>query len=410
MSAKLRASCNACHDAKVKCVKVNGARKSCTRCDSLKQVCRYSLNLPRVYRKRRKLSCSTTPPNSTKDAIVATTSTISPDETDASPPNTLSTNGILNLPIDNGYDLLLSTLLSPSKASPSSGEIPWLPPSLAKTDHSADNSISHHYNSLSEVFPSELTSDGPIVLDYALPSRREAHLLHWPQESFSPDVEAVVDLRAQPIKIPLVESSATQCTLESSHEPKGETWACECLNLLQLSMRSLSSNIVIPIPAFDSILTANRNAVQDCQVTLRYMCQPKALWFSTILCGLLDLVLSSYSSGFHVFAKSLDTPRLDDETCQSGKKHHQRSANAVKLSLGSFDLENEDQIIYVSRHVEREIRKVEDLLHKLLELDDGNGISSAAISHLLHRCKAVNLGIQTSLITSSGSEFVPGNW
>ena len=49
MTSKLRASCDACHFAKVKCSKLNGG---CQRCCSLGEICSYSPAIPRSYKRK----------------------------------------------------------------------------------------------------------------------------------------------------------------------------------------------------------------------------------------------------------------------------------------------------------------------------------------------------------------------
>ena len=72
MPTKLRASCDACHFAKIKCIKTE---RDCQRCDASGEQCSYSPAQPRIYHKRKNRSSgshSSTPTTSGSSVSAST--------------------------------------------------------------------------------------------------------------------------------------------------------------------------------------------------------------------------------------------------------------------------------------------------------------------------------------------------
>lgn len=154
-------------------------------------------------------------------------------------------------------------------------------------------------------------------------------------------------------------------------------------------MQRVSKNLQAQTPALDVVLQVNRGTVEHCQWTLQCPCTGPNISLKAIAYGLLDLVLTSYQSALRRFSSELDEgPDVTD-----------RRANALKLTLGGFNIERRDQMFCVKEIVTREIRKVEDLLLSALNPVIDGEVQELAVGltkHLSQRCTIIKNDIRCS--------------
>ena len=404
MSSKLRTSCNSCHDTKVKCVKDRTANSVCTRCKSLNQACQYSPLMPRIYRKRRKLSCPSHVRRSARSRSKSFASDSLPNGTDGILPSIPPLHNFQVPPADRQIDPVLSALSNAFNFGQDKGEAQWAPAREFRAEQFFDLPKCNSYDELLETFPSEHASVDSLVLRNGTSPEREIRCIYWPQTLLSPNSEAEErqphHLESSSYNTPFIQRVA-----KLPHVQNHGTRFGNCLNLLQLTMQSQSSNFESPIPTIDCILNTNRSAILNCQAVLHCMCRANETWFSTMVCALLEMVLSSYDSAFNSFLRSLDDSWSDEDDLWSEQRRDRQANRSVKLSLGSFNLNKQDQVSYVRRLVKREVREVKKVLQKLSEWINSHGLFEALVTQSIHRCNIVELGFRRSKISpDSGSD------
>ena len=370
MLPKLRASCDVCHLAKIKCIKTD---TGCQRCDNSagELSCKFSPALPRVYRSHRNRSgnAQTSRPN---------------------PPTQPSL-------VNNSHGPNYVTQAAPGQVISEPVTTP------VSTLHQQDYNIGINAESNSFLWPYGLLDS------INMPQNLNA----WPSNidtaspiSSTPALtDAVTPTDADPsVSLsPTAHSSRASIEQTTSHGPSatslsGRTCAgapCDCFNRLLEAMQIMSTYTTTQSPKLDVVLCANRTAAKLCLVSLQCsnpsgtVAPDTASSCSTIACGLLDRILVSYKTALEIFCANLDSERAKNSEEREHDDEGRTAAQAtiVEWRLGSFALERSEQILWAREVVARETGKIQVTLKGF----EGQGRSfwSGLLAHLLDRCEVV---------------------
>lgn len=370
MPPKLRASCDVCHSAKIKCIKTD---TGCQRCDSSagKLVCQFSPVLPRVYRNHR---------NRVEGAQCS----------QPSPPTEPSL-------LDDFYHLDDINQAAHGQGIYSPVTTPAF--TLDMQDHgigvnSESNSFLWPYTPMSSINMPHYPSAWPGNIDAASPTTSTLALT----DAVTPaDSGASISLlpTGHPSQASIEQNISQRPSAISRSESTCARTPCDCFSRLLEAMQNMSTYTTDPNPKLDAVLCANRTAAKLCLTSLqcshsfRTVTPETASSYSTIACGLLDRMLVSYQTAFQIFCENTDGEGEKD----GGEREHgedgRRTAPAttVELRLGSFALERSEQILWAREIVAREAGKIQVTLKGLD--GQGSGIRSSLLSHLLPRCEGV---------------------
>lgn len=371
MPPKLRASCDTCHSAKIKCIKTD---TGCQRCDNSAGdlACKYSPAVPRVYHKKSN-------PNRLEESQIPL-------------PITSSESALLHdsygTQVAFNQDIYAAAAAPPStfdeqiygvgaNAEPNSFFWQYLPQSSIGVPPCPN------------LWPSNIDSEStttttPVLTNAATPTTAGSTTSGSNKANFG--------------HYPLAPPSASSQGMAFSRAP------CECFAHLLEAMQHMNIHTTSRNPKLDAVLSANQTAVKHCLTSLQ--CSDSQTIShdylnscATIACGLLDRVLSSYQAALEVFCANLDSEgenRLGEhgeerigehENNEDDEERMTARATTVQLRIGSFALERSDQVLWAREIVAREAGKVQETLKGFGS--EGQGARSVLLNHLSERYKRV---------------------
>ena len=354
MTTRLRASCDVCHTAKIKCKKSD---QGCQRCDWLGEQCFYSPALPRTYRKRR----------------------------NQKPPSNVSRS-----------------------FAPSAHRKPNSASSASSTSYSTRPSSSESVNTtgtLGEALTEAASTNvGSQTHQDPAYGSNESYWASVPGESASDNYASELDVLAPELwefagLSSLPESSVRQPNSSDGlllQNPQMSTWSlpnpstlepCNCFLGILIATQRISEHASLSKPALDSVLCGNRAAAQYCITSLK-CASSNNISCATIACGLLDRILASYHAALGCFSASLEQEGVSTQS-PDGDENEDGAAitDSVKVRLGTFEIENSEQIPYARGIVAREV----ETLRRSIEgcPNEGGTIRSVLLKHVVRRCSSV---------------------
>lgn len=372
MSFKLRASCDGCHKAKVKCT---AGVAGCVRCKTMNKDCLYSPALPRMSQKNRMVpsneSESNSPPAASPSVHQGNHTPLRPSTSSQSQsPGPLLSDNMEFLCSDSlNFDLTdmrwsswevhgnPTDQVSVSGSLPSDAVFSQIPSHLSAASIPSSNDLGPDYSQV----PSNSSTD----LDSP-----QVNPTNW----CSPLLGSLRDPSTN-----LVSHVDHPGPDENQQKPQQDhKRGCNCLSKLLLALKIVHKN---PTVAVDVAFRANREAVACCWSLINCSCTNK-LSLVIIACGLLELVLNSYQSAFESFCGGADECSLASTP----------KSRPVEVTLGGFGIEKEDQRFFLSELVTRGIRKIESTLlpafYPAIGLE-AHDLHEALISHLSQKSKAI---------------------
>ena len=377
MPPKLRASCDACHSAKIKCIATD---TGCQRCDHSagELVCKYSPLMPRIYHKKsNRVEKSRNPqpePCSTQSFIR--------HELYPAPAAPLSI-----------FDPQLNDDIGVN-AEPNSFFWQNLPQGLTRVPQD----LNHWPSSIDAT---STTPSTPLLTNAPTPATAISAFSMLPtanQTQASNTQDVIHDPSADP-SIPSPEGVSARIP-------------CNCFTHLLEAMRCINAHTISRSPKLDVVLCANRTAAKHCLTSLQ--CSHPSNTVShrgvssctTIACGLLDRILASYQAAVDIFCADLDGERQlgseehgDERAGEYENDEHVSTtahATTVQLRIGSFVLERSEQVIWARKIVAREAGNIQETL-KEFEVE-GQGTRSILLTQLMERCKIVIDEVSTRFI------------
>ena len=379
MATKLRASCDGCHFAKIKCIKTE---QGCQRCCASGEQCSYSPAQPRVYHKKRIRKSS-----STVSILV--------DEYDGKHPT--SANSASHVTSSS-----VTQSLSP-KALNASESVETL------NGDASVKSILQDFN---------LTSNGPSDL-------------YWPyvsEGSLVGNLESAPDLRAidlwghagtppglTNIMTPSSPVNTTSSGASTQHlkdfapkrsrrgegpgVPNPETptildfqttanyQSCKCFVGLLTAMQRISEHANTSDPALDSVLCGNRAAAKHCIGSLHCAygsASTDNVSCTSVACGLLEHILSSYQAALDSFCADLERDKVEDQGGVAEEDEDKIVPSGLQVRLGAFAVGKGEQVLCAKEIVAREIEKLRFAVEGCIK--EGENIRSVLLAHLIQRC------------------------
>ena len=371
MPPKLRASCDACHAAKIKCVATD---TGCQRCDHSagELACKYSPLLPRIYHKKgHRVEKSRVPHPDSCSTHALLCHELYPAAAAVAGPLSIFDQ---QLDDDIGGDAEANSFF-------------WqnLPQSLARGPQDA-----HYWPS--SIDATSTTAPTPLLTNAPTPATAIATFSTL-SAADRPQASNVQDVIHDPTADPSIPS------------PEGvfARKPCNCFTHLLEAMRCMSAHTISRSPKLDLVLCANRTAAKHCLTSLQCshpfntVSHRGVSSCATIACGLLDRILASYQAAVEIFCAGLDGER------QIGSEEHgderigdyeneervwtPAHTTTVQLRIGSFALERSEQVLWARAIVAREAGKIQETL-KGCEVG-GQGARSVLLTHLMERCKSV---------------------
>lgn len=375
MSLKLRASCDGCHKAKVKCT-AGGAE--CLRCKTMKKECQYSPALPRMSQKKRMVPSNESESNSPPAACPS----VNQDNHTLLWPSTSSQSQSPGPFLSDNVEFLCSNSFNVDLTDTrwSSWEVHENPTNQVSL---SDSHPSKYGDAVFSPIPSHLSaasvpSSNDQSLDYSQDPSSSSIDLSSPQVDptnwYSPFVGSLRDPSNHLLRY--LDHPKTE---QNQHEPQRDgKRGCMCLSKLLLAIQSVHKN---PTVAIDVAFRVNREAVDCCWSLIQCSCTNK-LGLVIIACGLLELVLNSYRSASKSFCGG-------EDGCSVASTPKFRP---VEVTLGGFGIEKEDQQFFLKELVTRSVRKIDSTLLPAfcpcigLEAQD---LHEALTSHLSHKSKEI---------------------
>ena len=373
MLPRLRASCDVCRSAKVKCVKTD---TGCQRCDSSagELACKFSPVLPRIYHKkgspRNRGQCSQ--PSQPNPPIEPS---LLDDFYGSNSISQAALSQVIYLPAAAPGSTLDQQLYGIDvDAEPNSFFQQYAPPSSMEMPQNSNLW-------LSSIDARSRTSTTPGLTNATTPTDAVSSTSQLPSTNRS---------QATP------NYHANHCpSTSSSSETMFTRTPCDCFTNLLKAMQNMNSHATAHNPKLDVVLCANRTAAKLCLTSLqcsqssRTIAHDRSSSCSTIACGLLDRILISYQAALEIFCA-----QLDDEREKGGEEREDddderviTQTTSVEWRLGSFALEASEQVLWARKVVAREAGKIQETL-KEIEVQD-RSVRSVLLAHLLERYKSV---------------------
>ena len=388
MATKFRASCDACHFAKIKCIKSD---QGCQRCASLREQCFYSPALPRTYYKRRNRepisnsSQSTTPSAGGPSILVSTAGSTDPS-TRPSFPQPANNAGTPRKALTSASSTNINTHAHNGAANgPNEFYWPFVPEESAPGNYACE--------------PAPLAPDlwgfsgtSPSLTGVITPSSLAT--IASPRSSlYSPPLSSTRQTKTNnELDINDPHSSASwSLQTPSTLEP------CNCFLSLLTATQRFSGHACVSEPALDSVLCTNRATTKHCITSLNCaytIDSTDNISCTAIACGLLDRVLASYHAALNSFCASLEREELDSQAPNEDSSEDRAAmAGGVRVRLGAFAVENSEQVLCARAVVVREVEKLQAAVEGCPN-KDGN-IRSVLLEHVIKRCTSVVKTIAT---------------
>lgn len=379
MSSKLRASCDACHKAKVKCT---AGVIECLRCRMMGKKCQYSPALPRLSQRKRLNSSNGSDSGSSPAADpsvnqdnLTTVLLSAPSHTESLE---LLTDDIMELIYPSSLDLDLADLQWNNYGS--------------QEDLTNRPLVSEAPNQRCDAVLSPL----PIHLSaVSVPSRRDPSVdcdegcSNPSNDLGSPHPNQRSQRRLQMGAVKGSSNHPISCgkqvgTEHNQNDPEGDH--ATCLSKLLAAIQNVHMSLTAPI---DVVLKVNRDAVTCCLSAMRCSCTRR---FNVLIisCGVLELVLNLYQSAVENFCDGGGTGSGGSAV----ENLHGSTPNPppVQLKLGGLDIEKEDQEHFVRELVTRAICKIDETVLPAFRSAVGTeaqDLAEALVLHLSRKSKLI---------------------
>ena len=410
-STKIRASCDSCHFAKVKC---NKGERGCLRCTSLEVKCTYSPAVPRVYHRRsRKASLASDQARGAPH----------PGHLAATPPDTLPEEEISiaseDFPLTGhgsggsaGASTPVSLSMSPQHFVPFDGSarLYWPDANLVSNmtrlnaEQSSEGQDWADVRSMPSPSSCLHTVDSLTLGRSGLPSISESSP---PSDTAYLSLSARTDSCSSIILSSTASRNSSSSNTETpSSQAQNKSTSCQCFPRLLAAMKHMEEHTSVADAALDRVLCTNRVAAKDCVASLQCTSSPSGthttmnMTCQLLACGLLDRMIQAYQNAVRRFCD------LNTQTdCSSFSPYREESDlynirpsvgiadamtpdHALKLRLGDFAVETQDQIMYTKRIVVTEVEKVRrTAMHAQGEThQDRLGMTSMLLKYLIQRC------------------------
>ncbi|MCJ1387679.1 hypothetical protein MMC18_000522 [Xylographa bjoerkii] len=373
MSQKLRASCNACNQAKVKCSK---SRPTCTRCAKHGEECVYSVSLragkrpAHRDRSNARFRKFTQPAMDSQGAHAKYTA---PSNRPAAQDGNSNTNSQLQSPMPSPMEIPSTWMIEPAAAiglMPMDGDmylnmVDYETPSLMDTSALFD---------MSECSPSASSLPNSAQL--------EAFRENWYQHV--PDPISIPPYAYHERQQSSHATSTSSSSISPTRTPATPVYssACGCFKTILQTLSSLYILSSFPNLTFDVALARNKEAVHLCLAALECNCAAEAS-FGLLYISLIAKILSIYQSS---------CGRWSDQSS---------SSTSARITLGVYNLDREDEERIKMILVRMELRKVETLVArvkaKACQGDAESEINAfdALVSFLEGKLRAVSDALQT---------------
>ncbi|KAK3989306.1 hypothetical protein QBC44DRAFT_370261 [Cladorrhinum sp. PSN332] len=402
---RLRASCDGCFLAKVKCSK---ARPICSRCLACGIECRYSPS----SRAGKPKSDSSSIQTSMATDISGMSSPVSDDKgmmysvhqsahplykletgwntpptsVDGSMSRTHSMSGLAMMGVDTGS----AGHVDPTMATDMySAGMPWTPPNDLSTQFvdspaaiaaQMGHGRSHSYDfSMSASMPGWNDSTPQDMYAYTqtqMPTPGSMSATYFPSPTETPH------LRSTP---------RTKSSSSGSVNSSGGGGSCTCFTACLQSLQALHNASTPAAPPFDLVLSLNRKAVEGCASMLscpRCMSRSGTHTAAMLLATVIGKITSFYKNASHTYFENGTIPAAASTST---------SPNALGVSLGGYTLMGEEGRWLELEILARELRKLEEVYAQFREvcseLSEDPEVSRAMIGYLGH-----NLGSTLEVI------------
>jgi hypothetical protein len=387
---RLRASCDGCFLAKVKCSK---ARPICSRCLTCGTECKYSpssrAGKPRADRQNSQPSITVGIPS--EDIIIADPM-VSPYMFNQQPIAAGSDGK--GSPLFN-YEMNWSTSSSSVNGSRQRSSSSNTTPSMTDESIMDPDNMGMHQNGdffdptfpwtptthpdISPGFPGENTLILPRSRSLGDVPQLHSSLAPWFDShntamAFS---DTHPDILTPPNSYFDASSSTTPDYTSPKHHPQPSV-TCNCFTTCLQSLQALHNHSSPPHspPTFDVVLTVNRKAVESCASMLacpKCISKPasgsNANTTAMLLATIIEKIMSFYQAA-----------------CQNyfGTMHN--GPRPLPLNLGCYQITNEDGMWFEMEILWRELRKLEELCARFRDVcggeDEQRGVSGALMGHL----------------------------
>lgn len=376
MPQKLRASCDPCHFAKIKCIKTNGG---CQRCESTGEHCKNSPALPRVYQKRR--SRRSTTDHSPADMPLSDQASASDGFTEkALHQQSLGSANLLPLttkpPVSTAFD---SQSFSMSAGESNEFCWPFVPDSSMIGDPLHESNLgtldlwqpgNTPLGMIAPATPMSLTTTSQGSL--AFPASTTATGSHESQHS----------------------RSETPSANSTSDDVLPEALKCSCLPGLLSAMQDIAPYLNTSTSALDTVLCTNRIAAKSCITSLKCkygICSRTDVSCVAIACGLLDRMLVSYQSALDTFCASIEGgDNEDDQRDMEDHEDHRSTVTTtypIQVKLGKFTVGKTQQVSWAKNIVAGEIANMQDGVKGCTVA--GSKIRGNLLEHVSKRCTVI---------------------
>ena len=341
MSQKLRASCNACNQAKVKCTK---SRPTCARCAKHGDIeCVYSVSLRAGKRPaqnndaRFKRPAQCLADSSGSDARFRSSGI----HTDVHRNDARSRS-----PVRSAMDIADEWALDPSTTADLMSMENDMYMNMVGYDRPPLDTPSLFDTSSSS--PSSSLSQNPSSFD----SLRDTWYQHLPDAI---NASPFLFQPRQPSSLFCSTPSCPTSPLQSPSTPALSS-VCRCFKTVLHTLTNLQAFSSLPSPTFDVALAHNKETVTLCSAALRCVC-PGDTTFVFLIVSLIDKIISVYQSSCNAWSQ----PTPPSLTSQASVPH------TARVTLGVYSLDKEDEERIKMEFLRMELRKVEALVSKLQE-------------------------------------------
>ncbi|KAK4457399.1 hypothetical protein QBC42DRAFT_318401 [Cladorrhinum samala] len=399
---RLRASCDGCFLAKVKCSK---ARPICSRCLACGIECRYSPS-SRAGKPKSDASCVQTsmaadmsgmssPVSDDKGIMYSVHQTphplyklesgwnTPPTSVDGSASRSHSMSGLPMMGVDMGAAGHADAAMT---ADMYSAGMPWTPP----------NDMSSQFID-SPAVASQMGHGRSHSFDFSMPASMPSWADPNPQDMYAyaptpmptPGGMPASYFSSPPETSQLRSTPRTKASSNGSANSGGGS--CTCFTACLQSLQALHNASTPAAPPFDLVLSLNRKAVEGCASMLscpRCMSRSGTHTAAMLLATVIGKITSFYKNASHIYFENGAVPVASAANT---------SPNALGVSLGGYTLMGEEGRWLELEILARELRKLEEVYAQFREvcseLSDDPEVSRAMIGYLGH-----NLGSTLEVI------------
>ncbi|ORY65287.1 uncharacterized protein BCR38DRAFT_340734 [Pseudomassariella vexata] len=386
---RLRASCDGCFLAKVKCSK---ARPICSRCLACGIECRYSpssragkpksdahashhASAGHDLTERHRMGEDTNMTYNTRPSEhlfkIETGWTTPPTSVDGSMSRNPSiSTGLSLMGVEEQMMNEHDSMSAPPEMYPAS--MPWTPPTDLSCAPYGDVAVSVAQMPGAHVRSQSFDLSMTAPMGWSDPSTHDMMAYsHMPTPSSMPS-----NYFPSPTATPHIRPAS------SRHKPSSSTSAggsCNCFTVCLQSLQHLHNASGQVSPPFDLVLSLNRKAVEGCAAMLscsKCMNRSGTHTAAMLLATVMGKITSFYRNASHSYF----------ENGSMGMSSHSSPPSALGVSLGAYQLNSEDGRWLELEILARELRKLEEVYARFREvfsdLSDDPEVSKAMIGYL----------------------------